>query len=141
MLRKIKIVLSLLVFISAAVHAQQYSGKLKIEKLVDTSQNSIGQKIVYPQFKDPKVTMCKITFPPGENTGWHKHLIPVFSYVLQGTLTVEIEGKGTVEYKEGSSFVESYDTYHRGINKGNTDVVLFVVYLGGDGQRLAIKKQ
>ncbi|RFM33528.1 cupin domain-containing protein [Chitinophaga silvisoli] len=140
MLRKFKIVLSLLVFMGMAVHAQQYSGKLKIEKLADTSLNSIGQKIAYPQFKDPKVTMCKITFPPGETTGWHKHLIPVFSYVLQGTLTVEVEGKGTREYKEGSSLVESYDTYHRGINKGKQDVVLFVVYLGGDGQSLAIKK-
>lgn len=140
MLRKIKIVLFFLMIISAGVHAQQYSGKLKIEKLVDTSYNSIGQKIAYPQFKDAKVTMCKITFPPGETTGWHKHLIPVFSYVLQGSLTVEIEGKGTAEYKEGTSFVESYDTYHRGTNKGTTDVVLFVVYLGGDGQPLAIKK-
>jgi quercetin dioxygenase-like cupin family protein len=140
MLRKIRIVLSLLIFISVAASAQQYSGKLKIEKLVDTSVNSIGQKIVYPQFKDAKVTTCKITFPPGETTGWHKHLIPVLSYVLQGTLTVEIEGKGSAEYKAGSSFVESYDTYHKGTNRGSEDVVLFVVYLGGDGQPLAIKK-
>lgn len=133
-------ILTLLIFISTTVHAQQYAGKLKIEKLVDTTVNSIGQKIVYPQFKDAKVTMAKITFPPGETTGWHKHLIPVFSYVLQGTLTVEIEGHQPAEYKEGTSFVESYDTYHKGTNKGTTDVVLFVAYLGGDGQPLAVKK-
>ncbi|WP_343674751.1 cupin domain-containing protein [Chitinophaga sp.] len=133
-------ILTLLLFISTAVNAQQYAGKLKIEKLVDTTVNSIGQKIVYPQFKDAKVTMAKITFPPGETTGWHKHLIPVFSYVLQGTLTVEIEGHQPAEYKEGASFVESYDTYHKGTNNGTTDVVLFVVYLGGDGQSLAVKK-
>jgi quercetin dioxygenase-like cupin family protein len=137
---KLKIILTLLIFVTTAVQAQQYAGKLKIEKLVDTTVNSIGQKIAYPQFKDAKVTMAKITFPPGETTGWHKHMIPVFSYVLEGTLTVEIEGHQPAEYKKGTSFVESYDTYHKGTNKSDTDVVLFVVYLGGDGQPLAVKK-
>lgn len=141
MFSKIKTIIALLIFSTTAVHAQQYAGKLKIERLVDTTVNSIGQKIAYPQFKDAKVTMAKITFPPGETTGWHKHLIPVFSYVLKGRLTVEIEGHPPAEYKEGDSFVESYDTYHRGTNKDTTDVVLFVVYLGGDGQPLAVKKQ
>ena len=140
MFSKTKTILTLLILVTTAVHAQQYAGKLKIEKLVDTTVNSIGQKIAYPQFKDAKVTMAKITFPPGETTGWHKHLIPVFSYVLEGTLTVEIEGHQPAEYNKGTSFIESYDTYHKGTNKGDTDVVLFVVYLGGDGQPLAVKK-
>lgn len=54
--------------------------------------------------------------------------------------TVEIEGHLPADYKKGTSFVESYDTYHKGTNKGDTDVVLFVVYLDGDGQPLAVKK-
>lgn len=123
-----------------AAKAQQYSGNLKIEKMMDSSVNSAGQKIVYPEFKDPQVKMMKITFPPGETTGWHKHEIPVFSYIMQGTLTVEMEDHTITEFKENSCFAESYGLYHKGTNKHETDLVVFVVYLGGDGNSLSVKK-
>jgi quercetin dioxygenase-like cupin family protein len=122
------------------MNAQQYNGKLKIEKMMESDVNSIGQKIVYPQVKDAKVTIMKITFPPGEGTGWHKHDIPVFSYIMKGTLTVETEDHKITEFKESSCFAESYNIYHQGTNKGETDLVVFVVYLGGDGKNLSIKK-
>lgn len=123
-----------------AAKAQQYSGNLRIEKMMDSSVNSAGQKIVYPEFKDPQVKMMKITFPPGETTGWHKHKIPVFSYIMQGTLTVEMEDHTITEFKENSCFAESYGLYHKGTNKQETDLVVFVVYLGGDGHSLSVKK-
>lgn len=120
--------------------AQEYSGKLKIEKMLESDVNSMGQKIVYPQFNTATVTMMKITFPPGETTGWHKHEIPVFSYIISGTLTVETEDHKITEFKENSCFAESYNIYHKGTNKGTEDLVIFVIYLGGDGKELSIKQ-
>lgn len=120
--------------------AQEYTGKLKMETMLESDVNSMNQKIVYPQMENAKVTMAKITFPPGETTGWHKHDIPVFSYIMKGTLTVETEDHKITEFKENTCFVESYDIYHRGTNKGDTDLVVFVVYLGGDGKSLSIKQ-
>jgi quercetin dioxygenase-like cupin family protein len=128
------------VLFSITMSAQQYNGNLKIEKLMESDVNSTGQKILYPQVKDAAVTMMKITFPPGETTGWHKHDIPVFSYILDGTLTVETEDHKITEFKENSCFAESYNIYHKGTNKGEIDLVVLVIYLGGDGKDLSIKQ-
>lgn len=129
-----------LLLMSMTMSAQSYNANLKIEKLLESEINSSGQKIVYPQFKDAKVSMMKITFPPGETTGWHKHEIPVFTYIIKGTLTVETVDHKITEFKENSCFVESYDIYHKGTNLGKTDLVVFVVYLGGDEKELSIKQ-
>lgn len=134
-----KIILFFTLF-SMTMSAQQYNGKLKIEKMLKSEVNSMGQKIVYPQVKDAEVTMMKITFSPGETTGWHKHDIPVFSYIIKGTLTVETEDHKITEFKENSCFAESYNIYHKGTNKGETDLVVFVIYLGGDRKDLSIKQ-
>jgi quercetin dioxygenase-like cupin family protein len=137
-----KILLLILFFLlGLSMKAQQYSGKLKFENVVETEKNAMGQKIVYPDFKDAKVSMMKITFPPGESTGWHKHIIPVFSYILQGTLTIETEDHQIMEFKEGSSFAEMVNVYHQGTNKGDKDLIAFVIYLGGDDTPLAIPKK
>jgi len=65
------------------MRTKQYSGNLKFENVVESQVNALGQKIEYPDFKDAKGSMMKITFPPGESTGWNKHIIPVFSYIYK----------------------------------------------------------
>jgi quercetin dioxygenase-like cupin family protein len=135
------LLLTVFTLLGLSMRAQQYSGKLKFENVVETETNAMGQKIVYPDFKDAKVSMMKITFPPGESTGWHKHIIPVFSYILKGTLSIETEDHKFLEFTEGSSFAEMINVYHNGSNKGTEDVVAFVIYLGGDDTPLAIPKK
>lgn len=56
----------------------QYNNELVVEELLQSEVNGMGQKISYPEVKDAKVTMKKITFPPGETTGWHKYDIRCF---------------------------------------------------------------
>jgi len=134
------LLLTLFTLIGLSMRAQ-HSGKLKFENVVETEVNAMGQKIVYPDFKDAKVSMMKITFPPGESTGWHKHTIPVFSYILQGTLSIETEDHKFLEFKEGSSFAEMVNVYHNGSNKGDKDLIAFVIYLGGDDAPLSVPKK
>jgi quercetin dioxygenase-like cupin family protein len=131
---------ALFLILSFGVKAQ-YSDKLVVEELLHSEVNSLGQKIIYPEVKDATVTMKKITFPPGETTGWHKHNIPVFSYIIKGTLTVETEDGKVMQYKENSCFSESYNIYHKGTNKENTDLEVMAIYLGGDARELSIKKE
>jgi quercetin dioxygenase-like cupin family protein len=119
----------------------QYSNKLIIEKLMQSELNSMGQKISYPDVKNAKITMMKITFPPGETTGWHKHTIPVFSYIMKGTLTVETDDNKITRYQENTSFAESYNIYHKGTNNEKTDLVVLAIYLGGDEKELSVKKE
>jgi quercetin dioxygenase-like cupin family protein len=118
----------------------QYKGEIIIEQVLKSDTTSIGQKIVYPQVQDAEVTIAKITFPPGSSTGWHKHDIPVFAYVMQGELTVELEEGRIVHFKQGSSFAEVFDTFHNGINNGKEDLVLIAFYMGEKGKALSKSK-
>ena len=131
---------ALFLMLSFGVNAQ-YNNKLVVEELLQSGVNSMGQKISYPQVNNAQVTMKKITFPPGETTGWHKHDIPVFSYIIKGTLTVETEDGKVMQYKENTCFSESYNIYHQGTNKESTDLVVIAIYLGGDARQLSIKKE
>ena len=138
-MKKYLLTLILLAIISLTARSQ-YSG-LNIKELLRTDTTSIGQKIIYPDFADPEVTMLKITIPPGKSTGWHKHNIPVFAYVVKGVLTVELEDHQIKKFKEESTFAEVRDTYHNGSNMEDTDLVLIAIYMGGKGQKLSIPKE
>jgi quercetin dioxygenase-like cupin family protein len=126
-----------LVFISFHIYAQ-YNNGIKIEKVLNTDTTTIGQKIVYPQFSDNHVTMLKITIPPGASTGWHKHTIPVFAYIIKGNLTVTFEDGKSFNFIAGNSIAESLNVNHNGINQGNEDVELIAIYLGEKGKPLSI---
>lgn len=119
----------------------QYNTDIKIEKILKTDTTSIGQKISYLTTDNPEITILKITIPPGKETGWHKHLFPVFAYVLSGTLSVDLEGGKHVEFTKGSSFAEVINTLHDGKNEGEEDLVLIAIYLGEKDKPLSIKKE
>lgn len=108
----------------------QYQSGIRVENLLKTDSTVIGQKINLSSLSDSEVTISKVIIPPGQSTGWHKHDIHVFAHILQGTLTVEIQGFDTKIYPQNSTFAEVIDTYHNGFNKGNEDVILIAFYLG-----------
>lgn len=132
-----KIVL-LLSFICACLSAQsQYNKGVRLEPILKTDSTSIGQKIVYPQVENAQVSIMKVTIPSGQSTGWHKHSFPVFAYVLQGTLTVKIEGGKNLHFAAGSSFSEVINTNHNGENNEKEDVVLIAFFMGEKGKPLS----
>ncbi len=128
----------LIVFLSAGA---QYSGDIKIERLLKTDTTETGQRIDYPQTDNEEVSILKVIIPPGKSTGWHKHLFPVFAYILKGTLTVQQEGGEKIRFKENSSISESINMYHTGMNEGKEPVVLIVFYMGEKDKPISIKKE
>lgn len=119
----------------------QYQSEILVETLLKTDTTVIGQKIIYPQFENDEVTMSKVTIPQGKSTGWHKHSIPVFAYVLQGTLTVELENGTINTFSKNKGFSEVINTYHNGTNLEAQDVILIAFYLGEKGKPLSVKKE
>lgn len=115
----------------------QYASSITVETLLKTDSTSIGQRIAYPSVQHAEVTMLKITMPPGSSTGWHKHEIPLFAYVMQGELTVMHKNRPPKVFKAGDAIAEMIHVFHEGVNKGKQDVVLIGVYLGGDNRPLA----
>ena len=128
-------------FIAAITAQAQYSNEIKIEKLLKTDTTETGQHIDYPDIANEEISVLKVTIPPGKSTGWHKHLFPVFAYVLQGTLTVQQEHGKKIRFKKNTSVAESINMYHTGINEGKEAVVLIVFYMGEKDQPVSVKKE
>lgn len=94
-----------------------------------TDQTVLGQAITYPG-ADAKVTAVIVTLPPGAQTGWHRHRVPLFGYMLEGELTVAYKGAGERIYRPGDGFMEAITTPHNGRNKGDADVRILAVFVG-----------
>lgn len=133
-----KYLVFLLLFSSVRLFGQ-YNTEISIQTLLKSDTTYSGQKISYPQLPDNETTILKIVIPPGKTTGWHKHPYPVYAVVLQGTLTVEVEGKQPSLLKANEASSEVINTTHRGTNNGKEDVVLVAFYLGGKGKALVIR--
>ena len=127
----------MVVFICFGANAQ-YNKGVVLETILKTDTTSIGQRIVYPNFVNDEVSIVKVILPPGKSTGWHKHFFPVFAYVLQGTLTVEVEKMKALQFPVNSSFSEVVNTLHNGVNNGKEDVILIAFFLGEKGKPLSV---
>jgi quercetin dioxygenase-like cupin family protein len=69
-----------------------------------------------------------VTFEPGAQIALHTHKgRPGVAYVLQGTLTEHVEGKGTFERRTGESWTEGKDTNHWAENRSNQPAVVVAV--------------
>ena len=129
-----------LIFVFLSLKSQ-YNQGIKIEQLLKTDTTTTGQKIIYPFSENDEVTILRITIEPGQSTGWHKHEIPVFAYVLKGNLTVELEDNKTIVYQQNSSFSEVINTLHNVINKGNENIILIAFFMGEKGKALSKHKE
>lgn len=116
----------------------QYNEGVRLEPILKTDTTSIGQRIVYPSFASDEVSVLKVTIPPGASTGWHKHVFPVFGYMIKGTLTVETKNGKSNEFTVGQAFSEVIDTLHNGVNNGKEDVVLIAFFMGEKGKPLSV---
>ena len=133
--------ISVLLFLFAcAITSAQYSTGVRVEPILKTDTTSIGQHIVYPNFANSEVTIARVTIPPGNSTGWHKHSFPVFAYVLKGCLTVEVENKKNMQFTQNTAFAEVLNTYHNGTNQGKDTLVLIAIFMGEKGKGLSDHK-
>lgn len=118
----------------------EYGTGVSSKLLIKTGLTADGRKIAYPVTDQPEVTALTVELAPGAETGWHKHTIPVYGYVLSGAIDVELEGGKTCQYKAGDAIIEVVNTFHNGRNRGLVPVSLVVFYTGIQGVPNVIKK-
>ena len=105
--------------------------------LISSGKNIVGETIHYPKGA-AHVTAAIVTLAPGGRTIVHKHGVPLFAYILSGTLTVNYGTHGTRTYKTGDAFMEAMDVAHFGINNGKESVKILAVYMGAKGAKNVI---
>ena len=125
--------LAALIALLATNPLAQEPPKASVEPLLATAETNLGQPIVYPAGSPAEVTSVIITLPPGASSGWHRHPVPLFGYILAGELTVPYEGAGERIYRPGDALMEAVDTPHEGRNTGDADVRILAVIMGAEG--------
>jgi quercetin dioxygenase-like cupin family protein len=105
--------------------------------LLGSGTDVLGVPLSYPD-GSPKVTAAIVTIPPGGQTGWHRHEVPLFAHILEGELTVDYGEKGTKTYRAGDSVLEAMNWPHNGTNTGRVPMKLLAVYMGGGGKANAV---
>jgi len=130
-------IVAAVMFMTGAARSQ-YTGAAgasgaKSITLLQTSKTVIGQAFQYPR-QSPEITALLVEIAPGGQTGRHLHPVPEFAYVLDGTVTVAVDGQGEEVYTAGQSFVEAMNTWHNGMNRGTKPVKILAVFVGAQGK-------
>ena len=120
--------------------ASAYDSGVAFKTLLKATTTGNGQPITYLKTDRPEVTIAIVEIAPGADTGWHRHQIPVYAYVLEGTLQVMMEGSKTLTFQKGQVFIEVQNMDHNGKNAGKDTVRLLVFYTGAEDMPLAIKR-
>ena len=114
------------------------------QKLLQAQRlNVLEQQIIYPTQQPAEVTSVINVLQPGEETGWHKHMVPLHAYVMEGTTTMELEingGTQTRTFSKGDAWVGASDVWHNASNKTDQPVAVFVVFMGANGLENTIRR-
>lgn len=116
--------------------ATQYRNLLT--PLLQGGEDVLGTAIEYPD-GPANVTAAIVEVPPGGETGWHKHEVPLFAYIVEGELTVDYGDKGKKRFRKGDSFMEAFGWPHNGTNAGAVPLKLIAVYMGGGDRQNTVK--
>jgi quercetin dioxygenase-like cupin family protein len=129
-----------LVLVTAGTAQQPATGDEALPKGFKTTpvlksvQTAGNQKIEYPNTGQAEVVSVIGQLEPGGRTARHQHPVPVFVYVLEGTLTVQADGGEPREYAPGKAYMEHVNHWHQAFNNGTAPVKILVVFMAEEGK-------
>ena len=82
---------------------------------------------------DKEILMLTVTYLPGGASLPHRHDAQVFVYVLEGELTMQVDGSAPVTLRPGQTFYESPSDIHRiSANASRTTPAKILVFMVKD---------
>ena len=85
-----------------------------------------------PKGDKQEVRVLTATFKPGDQTVYHTHRFPVTVYVLEGTFTLELDGRPPIAVKAGEALVEPPRVPMTGYNRSATETTKVVIFYVAD---------
>jgi quercetin dioxygenase-like cupin family protein len=73
--------------------------------------------------------LVRVQLPVGAREGRHQHPGTLIATVAEGTMTLEVEGKGVMTYKVGETFSVPPGTVHEGMNKSAAPITLIASFV------------
>jgi quercetin dioxygenase-like cupin family protein len=135
MLRKIFVV-GLLASSFSVLRAQQSSGPVQFEPLMQSTSSWDGTPYKAYPTGQPQLSVVKVTLAPHTTMKWHTHAVLNAGYVLSGEVTVESKDGAKKHFTAGQVIPETVDIVHRGVS-GDQPTVLIVFYAGTPGVPLS----
>ncbi len=120
--------------ISARDAAAEYNQAVRATPLLKTTTDVAGNPLVYPTSATAEVSGLLVELPPGAETGWHKHTVPCFAYILAGEIAVTQKDGPTRTFRTGDAFAELVGLEHNGRTVGTEPVRLVFFATGAKGQ-------
>ena len=87
----------------------QHSGNGQV-KVTELSQREIIEKL---DGKDAGAVVQVVTFEPGQKDSAHRHVGPVFGYVLEGEYEHALDNEPIKTFKAGETFYEPSGSVHQ----------------------------
>jgi len=114
----------------AAVDSMKDGAQSPVSK---DSSTIAGEPIDYLSTPSPEISSMSMSIPPGSTTQWMIHPVPLYIYVLEGTLTVEFADGSHQDFEAGRAFLQARTKWHHGRNKGTAPVRFLAVSFGAKG--------
>lgn len=85
-----------------------------------------------PRGEKQEVRVLKASFKPGDKTVFHTHRSPVTVYILQGSFTLELEGRAPVVISAGQAYIEPPHVSMTGYNRSTTEELHLIIFYVSD---------
>ena len=111
-------------------NAAEYNQAVRSTPLLKTTTDVAGTPLVYPTGGAAEVSGVLVELPAGAETGWHKHTVPCFAYILAGEIAVTQKDGPTRTFRTGDAFAELVGIEHNG-RTVSTEPVRLVFFAAG----------
>ena len=81
-----------------------------------------------PRGDRQELRVLSASFKPGDKTVFHTHRSPVTVYVLEGSFTLELEGRDPVTVNAGQALVEPPNVRMTGYNRSRSEPLRVVIF-------------
>ncbi len=139
-LRAILVTLAVIVLLFAVPHlpagaqlAPAPPPGITTRPLLQATTTLTGQPLQFPLFRN-QVTAILGELAPGGQVGRHQHPFPGVAYVLEGTITLEVDGQAPRTFTAGQAYAEVVNTMHNAFNRGTTPSRVLAVFFGEAGK-------
>lgn len=128
----------------ATLAADNSATAFQAQQQAEHSEHSVGVHDLMTEplapIPDPEVTMLTLTLAPGSISQPHKHIGPVFAYILEGSIENQVDPHPPKRYNAGDFFYEPPMHVHRQMKNlsATRPAKVLVVQVGEKGKDFTI---
>ncbi len=124
------IIVSVAVFVASSISSRSIAQERGMAKPDPPLVREIVQGM--PRGEKQEVRVLTATLKPGDRTPFHTHRFPVTVYILEGTFTLEMEGRAPITLKGGQAMIEPHGVKMTGYNRSTTEPMRVVIFYVSD---------